>query len=78
VQHCVGKKLDLRGLSRADLRAFHPAFPAGARELVDLESALEGRALPGGTARARVEEALARAEAEARAELAALGSAAAS
>jgi argininosuccinate lyase len=78
VQHCVGKKLDLRGLSRADLRAFHPAFPAAARELVDLEGALEGRALPGGTARARVEAALDRAEADARAELASLDAAAAS
>ena len=78
VQHCVGKQLDLRGLSRADLRAFHPAFPASARELVDLEGALEGRALPGGTARSRVETALGRAEAEARAELAALGAAGAS
>jgi argininosuccinate lyase len=78
VQHCVAKKLDLRGLSRADLRAFHPAFPAAARELMDLEGALEGRALPGGTARARVEAALERAETEARAERAALGAAAAS
>ena len=58
VQHCVAKQLDLRALSREDLRAFHPAFPAAARELVDLESALEGRALAGGTARARVEAAL--------------------
>jgi argininosuccinate lyase len=78
VQHCVSKKLDLRGLSRADLCAFHPSFPAAARELVDLESALEGRALPGGTARSRVEAALGRAEAEARAELAALDAAGAS
>jgi argininosuccinate lyase len=78
VQHCVNKKLDLRGLSRADLRAFHLAFPASARELVDLEGALEGRALPGGTARSFVSAALDRAEAEARAELAALGGAGAS
>ena len=78
VQHCVSKQLDLRGLSRADLCAFHPAFPAAAHELVDLERALEGRALPGGTARARVEAALGRAETEARAELAALDAAAAS
>jgi argininosuccinate lyase len=76
VQHCVSKKLDLRGLSRADLRAFHPAFPAPARELVDLERALEGRALPGGTARSFVSQALVRAEAELRAELAALDGAA--
>ena len=78
VQHCVSKQLDLRGLSRADLCAFHPAFPAAARELVDLEGALEGRALPGGTARSRVEAALDRAEAELRAERAALDAAGAS
>jgi argininosuccinate lyase len=78
VKHCVSKKLDLRALSREDLLAFHPAFPAAARELVDLDGALEGRALPGGTARARVEEALDRAEAEAREELAALDAAGAS
>ena len=28
VKHCVAKDLDLRALSREDLRAFHPAFPA--------------------------------------------------
>ena len=58
VAHCVEKDVDLRGLSRADLQAFHPAFTAGAGELLSLERALEGRALPGGTARARVREAL--------------------
>jgi argininosuccinate lyase len=78
VKHCVSKKLDLRALSREDLLAFHPAFPGAARQLVDLEGALEGRALPGGTARARVEAALGGAEAEARAELAALDAAGAS
>ena len=78
VKHCVAKKLDPRALSREDLHAFHPLFPAAARELVDLERALEGRALPGGTARARVEAALGQAEAEARAELAALDAATAS
>ncbi len=75
VKHCVAKDLDLRELSREDLRAFHPAFPAAAAALVDLESALEGRALVGGTARARVAEALERADAELRAELAALDTA---
>jgi len=67
VKDCVAKDLDLRALSREDLRAFHPAFPAAASALVDLEGALEGRALPGGTARARVAEALDRADAEIRA-----------
>src|SRR5262245_24635841 len=54
VAHCVEKELDLRGLSREDLRAFHPAFPAEAAALVSLERALEGRDLPGATARGGV------------------------
>jgi argininosuccinate lyase len=78
VKHCVTKKLDLRALSREDLLAFHPAFPSAARELVNLEDALEGRALPGATARARVEAALDRADAELRAQLAILDAAGAS
>jgi argininosuccinate lyase len=72
VKHCVTKDLDLRQLSREDLRAFHPGFAAPAAELVDLERSLESRSLPGGTARARVLSALDRAEREAREELAAL------
>jgi argininosuccinate lyase len=64
VGHCVEKDADLRSLSREDLRAFHPAFPAGARELLSLERALEGRSLPGATARPRVAEALDAADAE--------------
>jgi argininosuccinate lyase len=63
VADCLAKDLDLRALSREDLRAFHPAFPAGASELTSLERALEARSLVGGTARARVAEALASAEA---------------
>ncbi len=72
VGHCVEKRLDLRRLTRDDLRAFHPAFPAGAGELLDLERALEGRSLPGGTARARVQEALDAAESRLAREVAAL------
>jgi argininosuccinate lyase len=64
VRHCLSKDLDLRTLSREDLAAFHPAFPAGAPELLDLERSLEARALAGGTARASVEAALAHAEQE--------------
>jgi argininosuccinate lyase len=64
VAHCVDKDLDLRALSREDLRAFHPAFTAGASELLSLEAALEGRDLPGGTARSRVSDALEQADAE--------------
>jgi len=58
VAHCVDKDVDLRALSREDLRAFHAAFPAGAGELLSLDRALEERALVGGTARVRVAEAL--------------------
>jgi len=58
VAHCLEKDLDLRSLSREDLRAFHAAFPADAAALLDLERSLEARSQPGGTARARVREAL--------------------
>jgi argininosuccinate lyase len=64
VAHCVAKDLDLRALSREDLRAFHPAFPRGANELLDLERAIETRSLTGGTSRARVAAELDAAEAE--------------
>ncbi len=73
VAHCVEKESDLRSLSREDLRAFHPAFPAAAGELASLERALESRDLPGATARGRVQGALARAEAEIAEGLAELG-----
>ena len=58
VAHCVEKDLDLRTLSRDDLRAFHSAFPAAAAELANVEGALEGRRLVGGPARSNVEAAL--------------------
>jgi argininosuccinate lyase len=72
VAHCVEKQLDLRSLSREDLRAFHPGFPAAAGALASLERSLEARDLPGATARARVEAALDAAEAEIAAGLAEL------
>ena len=72
VGHCVRKGLDLRSLSREDLRAFHPDFPAGASELLSLERALEERNLPGGPARENVEAALDNADEEIRSRLAAL------
>jgi argininosuccinate lyase len=75
VAHCVEKRSDLRTFSREDLRAFHPAFPAAAGELVSLEAALERRSGPGGPARARVLEALERAECELDAEARVLGDA---
>ncbi len=58
VAHCVEGGHDLGQLGREELRRFHPAFPAGAPELLALERALEERALAGATARARVEGAL--------------------
>jgi argininosuccinate lyase len=58
VAHCVEGRRDLRQLSEPELRAFHPAFRGGAGALLSLEGALEGRALAGGTARARVGEAI--------------------
>jgi argininosuccinate lyase len=73
VAHCVAAKRDLRRLSREELRGFHAAFPASSGELLDLERALEQRALPGGTARARVREALAAAERRLQEEAAAPG-----
>jgi len=72
VGHCGREGLDLRSLSRDDLRAFHPDFPAGASELLSLERALEERSLTGGPARRNVEAALDRADDEIRSRLAAL------
>jgi argininosuccinate lyase len=62
VHHCLEKDLDPAVLSREDLRAFHAAFPAAARDLTSLDQALERRGLAGGTARKTVEEALRAAE----------------
>jgi argininosuccinate lyase len=73
VRHCVSKRLDPRTLSAEDLRAFHPAFPAGAEALVGLERSVEARDVVGGPARRRVVAALAAAEARLRAEEAELG-----
>jgi len=58
VKHCLSRDLDLRSLSREDLQAFHPAFPASAAELLSLDRALEERGHIGGTSRQRVIEAL--------------------
>ncbi len=58
VAHCLAKQVDLRSLSRDELRHWSPAFPAAAGELLDVEQSLERRALVGATARSSVEEAL--------------------
>jgi argininosuccinate lyase len=73
VAHCLEKDLDLRALTREDLQAFHPAFPAAAAELLSLEHALEQRSQIGATARARVLTALEGAERDAAADLERLG-----
>jgi argininosuccinate lyase len=72
VRHCVSKRLDPRTLSAEDLRAFHPAFPAAAADLVGLERSVEARDIVGGPARRRVLAALEATEARLRAEDAAL------
>ncbi len=72
VAHCLAGRRDLRTLSQGELRSFHAAFASDAAELLSVERALEGRSLPGGTARARVREALAAAEARLAGERAAL------
>ena len=68
VGHVTREGIDLRSLSKADMQSFHEAFDAGADALLDLERSLESRSLVGGTARARVEAALAEIEAELAAE----------
>jgi argininosuccinate lyase len=72
VARCVEEDLDLRALTRDDLKAFHPAFAADAAALLALERAVEERRLVGGTARARVMEALEAAEHRLAGELAAI------
>jgi len=64
VAHCLEAGLDLLRLDRAALQNFHPAFPADAGVLLNLERALESRAMPGATARSSVSAALKAAESE--------------
>ncbi len=72
VAHCVSGRRDLRTLSKDELRSFHPAFASEAGALLSVERALESRSLVGGTARARVSEALDAAQAGLAAERSAL------
>ena len=72
VAHCVQTSSDLRSLSRSELQDFHSAFPSDAGVLLDLERSFSERNLVGGTAKSRVEGALAEARSQleaARAEL---------
>ena len=66
------KDIDLRSLTREDLQAFHASFSASATELADLEGALEGRKMIGGTARSSVESAVAVARDDTKSRLSAL------
>jgi argininosuccinate lyase len=68
VGHVTRAQIDLRSLSLADMQSFHPAFEAGADELLNLERSLESRSLVGGTARVRVEAVIAEIDAELSAE----------
>jgi len=43
VAHCSDSGADLRSLDREELQRFHPAFPAGGAELLDLERSFERR-----------------------------------
>jgi argininosuccinate lyase len=58
VAHCVAERVPLTSLSREALSSFHPAFRAGAAELLDLGRAIAARSLTGGTARETVSAAL--------------------
>jgi argininosuccinate lyase len=76
VGHCTRNAVPLRSLSHAEMQRFNPAFPASAAELLDIERSFEQRSLPGGTARATVEAALAETAAELDAEASRLDEAA--
>jgi argininosuccinate lyase len=64
VGHVTRKRVNLRSLTKTDMQSFHKAFDSGADELLDLERSLESRTLIGGTARVRVEAAIADIESE--------------
>ena len=72
VAHVGEQGHTLDALSRDELQSFHPAFPAGSDELLDLEASFAARQLRGGTARERVVEELERTTGELDAALAAL------
>jgi len=63
VSYATGAGRPLEGLTLDELRRFSPLFEADVFEHLTLEQALRARAVYGGTAPARVEEALADAEA---------------
>ncbi len=63
VRHCIEKGARLTDLSLDEFRQFSPLFGADIHPHLAIEACVERRATPGGTARARVVEALAAAHA---------------
>jgi argininosuccinate lyase len=59
VQHCLERGCELEDLSLAELREFSPAFGEDVYQCLKLEAVLACHDVPGGTAPARVREALA-------------------
>ena len=72
VGHCTREGVALDSFALDQMKAFHPAFPAAAGELLDLERSLARRDLAGGTSHARVSDALATTARELEAEAAEL------
>jgi argininosuccinate lyase len=63
VAYALGKRTSLAALTLAEWRQFAPAADAGITQALTVEGALQSRSVIGGTAPARVEEALAHAKA---------------
>lgn len=62
VRHCLAKGCELDGLTLEELRELSPAFDPDFFSAITLQATLDCHDVPGGTARARVQESLARAE----------------
>lgn len=58
VGRCTAEGVSLDSFTHAQMKEFHPAFPASAGELLDLERSFARRNLVGGTSRDRVSDAL--------------------
>ena len=64
VAHAIAQRTSLAELSRAALRAFHPALDLEPAEFFSVERSLEARRAIGAPSRARVEAAVAEARVE--------------
>ncbi|MCE2392140.1 MAG: argininosuccinate lyase [Proteobacteria bacterium] len=64
VAHCLEARVPLDRLSRAELSEFHPALDLDPASFFSVERSLEARRVPGGPARAAVEDSLSRAREE--------------